>query len=434
MYQNFQDKVGTFWGIFVEIVNFFKHGSEIHPADLLKVATVLSIPISFISYFFFLFSDNFQQNLLILAIRAISLISLAMAYFLSRTSKHYLGSYIFILGGIFLRSYYGIFFRAAINSQLIVICIVAAAFLLRAKETVILSLFLITFVAGTLYFRYDYTAVQLGFYMFSSSVLLISLTLFNVRNENHVNKIHRQAQQIITKEAERQQLLLQQYQTEFHTNAITSISHDLKTPLTIIKLKSAILEMKFSEQASEYTRSITEAVDRITFLINEMNLFDKFDEVKKETWKLVDINEAIRTEASAFSEKYTTAKPIQLNLSATPLFCFGDEMKLTTSIKELLENACVHSGEKVDISVHATNKMGQISLTIRDSGPGVPANQLPKIFDYYFKGDQARTSWQTGSGLGLPLVKLIVSQHEGTISINSEVNEGTCVEILLPLA
>lgn len=433
-YSGIKRKFSDYWKLLVEQNDSLERSSEDQHAQQLTASAILSIPLTFISYFFFPLSDDITQTLLILIMWGVSIASLIMAYILSKTPRHYVGSYFLILGGIFIRIYYGIYFRSPLISQMVLICILAAAFLLKVKESFLLSFSLLTIVAVTLYLRYDYTTIEVGRYLFTSSILLISLALFNIRNANHMNKIHSQAELLVVKESERQQLLFQQFQAEFHARAIRGISHDLNTPLTIIKLQSQLIARKYDKQVLTFTEPIKKSVDRIADLVSKMNRFKQVSNNDKENWRVIDINTLVQKKANAFSEKYSMAKPLEINLSLsqTSLSCLGDETKLALSLEELLENAYVHSKQQAEISITAMSKKGDISLVVEDTGYGIPPEQLSNIFDLYSKGNQARNSWQSGPGLGLPLVKLIVNQHAGKISIQSEIDKGTFVEILLP--
>jgi signal transduction histidine kinase len=113
----------------------------------------------------------------------------------------------------------------------------------------------------------------------------------------------------------------------------------------------------------------------------------------------------------------------------------GDEDRLEQALQNLAANALRHTPEGGRLTLEAAARNGHVALTVRDTGPGIPAEHLPLIFDRFYKVDAARESTDTtGSGLGLSIVKAIVERHGGTVTAASVPGGGAVFEILLDKA
>ncbi|GJM80585.1 hypothetical protein HMSSN139_30810 [Paenibacillus sp. HMSSN-139] len=111
----------------------------------------------------------------------------------------------------------------------------------------------------------------------------------------------------------------------------------------------------------------------------------------------------------------------------------GDQERLQQLIVILLDNSMKFTPEQGTIRVASRRKGHVAEITVADTGAGVPAAELPRLFDRFYRGDKARTRSQGGTGLGLAIAKWIVDKHGGTISAASAPGEGTTIKITLPL-
>jgi signal transduction histidine kinase len=117
----------------------------------------------------------------------------------------------------------------------------------------------------------------------------------------------------------------------------------------------------------------------------------------------------------------------------------GDHQYLLQMISNLIENGIKYSGKGKRVCVETSAAGGQAALRVSDTGPGIPAEHLPPLFDRFYRADVARThgadngDTPSGSGLGLSIVAWIVEAHHGSIHVASRVDEGTTFEVLLPL-
>jgi signal transduction histidine kinase len=133
-------------------------------------------------------------------------------------------------------------------------------------------------------------------------------------------------------------------------------------------------------------------------------------------------------------ERDAAARRITLASSIAPgaEIVIGDALRLEQALQNLAANAVRHTpaGGRVELGAELADR--HVVLTVRDSGPGIPAEHLPLVFDRFYKADASRTHDTAGSGLGLSIVKAIVERHGGTITVSSSPEKGSLFMIRLP--
>jgi signal transduction histidine kinase len=232
------------------------------------------------------------------------------------------------------------------------------------------------------------------------------------------------------------QLLAQQldYLTKERNDFLASISHELRTPLTYIKGYTDIIHKRNlpREDQEKYLKIILEETTRLSNLIKELFELAKFDEnsfiIQKQQIELREFLSKIEQKLlPAFHEKN-----ISLHVSCPDeVFLMADPVRLEQIFLNLLDNALKYSqsGSKTNLSVE--KKGLNLIITVSDNGKGIPKEDIPHIFDRFYRVDKSRTRALGGSGLGLSIVKELVQAHNGTISVQSEENVGTEFEIIL---
>lgn len=224
---------------------------------------------------------------------------------------------------------------------------------------------------------------------------------------------------------------IQQERTEFLAN----ISHELRTPLTYVQgyANVALREDIPEYERKEYLNIIQEESKTILTLIE--NLF--------ELAKIDENNFSIHTEtidSGSFYQKVINKvapvfkrKGIDLILTVKEDFPFlADPIRLEQIVMNLLDNALKHSAphSTTEVTVER-NGSGNMSLLINDQGMGIPPDELPQVFNRMYRVEKSRSRAFGGSGLGLSIVKELVEAHGGQISIQSERNKGTSINIIL---
>ncbi|MFE4521830.1 HAMP domain-containing histidine kinase [Bacillus firmus] len=222
------------------------------------------------------------------------------------------------------------------------------------------------------------------------------------------------------------------YLREERSEFLSSISHELRTPLTYIKGYADIVQKRnlSPEERNQYLSIILEETNRLSDMVK--NLFDlakidknTFDIIKKP----IDLNEFMNKIETKFSPAFAE-KGMQLSVSCPEsIILSADGSRLEQIIFNLLDNAIKYSsaGDKTTVEVSRTKK--HVIIRINDSGRGISEEELPFIFNRFYRVDKSRARALGGTGLGLAIVKELVHAHGGTISVFSREGDGTEFEI-----
>lgn len=225
----------------------------------------------------------------------------------------------------------------------------------------------------------------------------------------------------------------QNLQREFFTNA----SHELKTPITAIKGCVDILasEKAPKQMEKEFLAIIAKENLRLEQLVQDLFLVNRYDthqiNLEKE---IIDLNQLIdhvilQTETISALKNQSVSKHTGDGDYLFP----GDLVRLEQCFLNLLTNAIHYSPESTYIEIIMTQVESQIIIQLKDYGTGIPKQDLPHIFEKFYRVDRARTRHSGGTGLGLAIVKATIEAHDGTISVDSVEEIGTTFTITLPL-
>jgi signal transduction histidine kinase len=216
--------------------------------------------------------------------------------------------------------------------------------------------------------------------------------------------------------------------TQERNDFLASISHELRTPITYIKgYTEIVLKRDLSEEERRnYLAIILEETNRLNDLIKQLFDLAKMDQnsflIEKTEVNMKEILEKVKIKlAPAFKEKEMT-----LQISC-PKDCFlmADPVRMEQIFLNLLDNSMKYSSQGGITSVTVEQRKGQLFVTIRDTGNGIPEEDLPHIFNRFYRVDKSRTRLLGGAGLGLSIVKELVNKHDGTIAVKSKIQEGT---------
>jgi len=236
--------------------------------------------------------------------------------------------------------------------------------------------------------------------------------------------------------AARLQRLIEQ-QEDFVANA----SHELRTPLTTIKLRvEALLGGARHDPAiaERFLSEIESELDRLSHLIDDLLTLSQV-EVGLETLKMEKVDlPLLLGEAMATFWPRAEAGGVTLTMDAPPQLppAKASPPQIRQVIDNLLDNALKHSSSGGVVSISCRPSNGQVIVSVTDTGQGIPAADLPHVFERFYRADRSRSrasgSGSTG-GLGLSIVRSIVTAHGGEVSIDSQVGKGTTVRFTLPV-
>jgi len=216
---------------------------------------------------------------------------------------------------------------------------------------------------------------------------------------------------------------------------IANASHELKTPLTIIRGFSEALHDQPDlpvEKRQEITDRILNNCLRMDALVKNLLTLTDIENLPQTQLKVCDLSSAIDECVTTLHDLHNEACVEVKDLTESKAFIQADPDLLDRAVMNLLENAVKYNHRKPHIKIELSKNNGQIKLSISDNGMGIPAKDLPLIFDRFYRVDKARARKLGGSGLGLSIVQIIVEKLQGTISVDSKVDEGTTFTILFP--
>ncbi|WP_284037259.1 ATP-binding protein [Neobacillus sp. 114] len=212
---------------------------------------------------------------------------------------------------------------------------------------------------------------------------------------------------------------------------ISDASHELKTPLTVIKSYANLLRrhgLENKEMADEAIQAIHSEATRIqkmtdTFL--DLATLERESELEIHEVNLVSLCQNILKQL-----KQVYKREITLEYDTSSLIVHADELKLKQVIIILLDNAMKYSQEKIEVFLEQKEQFAIIR--VKDYGIGIPQEEIHNIFERFYRVDKARSRETGGTGLGLHIAKSIMKLHKGEIEIESNEGSGTTVKLLLP--
>ncbi len=222
--------------------------------------------------------------------------------------------------------------------------------------------------------------------------------------------------------------------SELH-DVTNNVAHDLRSPVTRMR---GLAEMTLTgdqslEEYRDMAGAVVEESDRLVGIINIMLEIAETDAGLRPPAKSpVDIKEIVLDVAELYSS-VAQDKSITLSskISEASLVVLGDRSCLQRALANLLDNAIKFTQQGGQVTVSAYAEMQGVVVTVADNGPGIPGEDLSRIYDRFFRGDQSRST--PGSGLGLSLVQSIIHAHGGEISVDSVTKQGTQAKLSIPV-
>ena len=214
---------------------------------------------------------------------------------------------------------------------------------------------------------------------------------------------------------------------------VADASHELRTPLALIRANAEIVKREGAGESAESVDDIIKETDHLNYLIGQMLALARAD-VRESPFASEDVDLS-HLAGDVVREAQVLARKKALTLAYEGeggLHVAGDGQRLREVLLILLDNAFKYSDEGGNVTVRLAADGSSVHLTVADNGHGIPAADLPHVFDRFYRVDKARSREMGGTGLGLAIARWIAEEHGGTIRLKSTAGEGTTVTVELP--
>jgi signal transduction histidine kinase len=227
-----------------------------------------------------------------------------------------------------------------------------------------------------------------------------------------------------------------EYAEQLRRNMVADVAHELRTPLSNIQGYLEAIRDGMVEPDAAAIRSLNEETALLSRLVNELQELSLAEAGElKLVYQAEDIADLIKKAATSWQPQ-VTAGEISLSVEVPdglPAVNI-DWQRVNEVLYNILENAVAHTRKGGSVKVAASHKGKWVEVSVSDTGEGIPAEDLPNIFERFYRVDKSRARATGGSGLGLTIAKRLIEAHGGTIAVQSKLGEGSRFSFTLPVA
>lgn len=231
------------------------------------------------------------------------------------------------------------------------------------------------------------------------------------------------------------QLQLERERVAILSKFIEHSSHDLRTPISNINTYLYLLEHTVkTEKERDYINVIRHQSQRLHGLITNMLMLQRLELEAQQDLSEVSLKSLLDALDIAYRERIeVTGTLFEYDAPTQPIILNVVEKNIYMAISKVLDNAIQFTPPKGTIRLYTTRTGDTVTISVQDTGTGISDEQLPHIFEIFYRGDDSRPSTNGDNGLGLTIVERIIKSHRGTVTVDSVLNEGTTVHITLPI-
>lgn len=218
---------------------------------------------------------------------------------------------------------------------------------------------------------------------------------------------------------------------------VSTVSHDLRSPLTLMRGYATMLEMAgdLNEQQKNYARMIVQGVDNMARLVNNLLDLGRIDfgvGLQVESIPVLDILERVTGSLQMQAKQKEISLGVEIPKDL-PHAIEADAALLQQALYNLVENGLKYTSPGGTVTIHLQTSPSELTFAVQDSGIGIPANDLPRLFEKFYRGTNREALAQRGTGLGLAIVKSIAERHGGSVWVESELGKGSTFHLKIPL-
>ncbi len=218
-------------------------------------------------------------------------------------------------------------------------------------------------------------------------------------------------------------------------NMVADIAHELRTPLTTLRGDFEAVKDGLLEPDSAVLDNLLGDIQVLTRLVEDLQQLSLAEagQLKLELTRL-EAKTVVDDVTSRF-ENEIAGKQISLNIETEPglMPIRADRLRISQVLGNLIKNSLTHTPEGGSITVSAVQSGREVIFSVADTGPGIAPDELPHIFERFYRADKSRVRTSGGSGLGLTIARTLVTAHGGRIWAESEVGKGTKMSFSVPI-
>ncbi|MBN7772489.1 ATP-binding protein [Clostridium aminobutyricum] len=221
-------------------------------------------------------------------------------------------------------------------------------------------------------------------------------------------------------------------QEKLRRQLTTDVAHELRTPLTTAQTHLEAIMEGVWEPTMERLQSCYDEMSRICELVSDLESLAK---VESDNFKLDKTWISPLELSQKVLENFETElknKHQKTSVTGSASEIFADKARISQVLINLISNAVKYSPDGSEMQVTISETQNTVVFSIKDNGIGIPENEIPFIFERFYRADKSRNRLMGGSGIGLAIVKSIVTAHGGKVEVESRLNEGSCFIVTLP--
>ena len=218
---------------------------------------------------------------------------------------------------------------------------------------------------------------------------------------------------------------------------VSTVSHDLRSPLTLMRGYATMLEMagELNEQQKSYTKMIVQGVDNMAKLVNNLLDLGRIDfgvGLQVDEIPVLDILERVTSGLQLHAKQKNISLGVEIPKDM-PHAIEADQALLHQAIYNLVENGLKYTPDGGEVTVKLLTAPDTLTFAIQDTGIGIPASDLPRLFEKFYRGTNREALAQRGTGLGLAIVKSVAERHGGKVWVDSELGKGSVFHLQVPV-
>ncbi len=224
--------------------------------------------------------------------------------------------------------------------------------------------------------------------------------------------------------------------SDLKSRFISGISHELKTPLSLLRLYSEMLELGRvkEEDRLEFYRRLRQQSEALGEMLEQILDFSRLEaEQQRIARQSCEPREILEEAIDMLTAHGASPREVTLTVADDVPTLEADRRGLVRAVYNLLDNAAKYGAPDKPIEVRAERRNGAVALEVKDGGSGLDEDEIPRIFDRFYRGRAARATAVKGTGLGLSIAETVVKAHEGRIVVESSPGAGSTFTILLPV-